>query len=79
MSEDKITSIKEQQRLEINKLNKLVNDYKIKESELENKYKKKEEILKEKQEKINNKLNKRELRKIKIKKKKLIRILFKLN
>ena len=74
MSEDKLNSIKQQQKLEINKLNKFVNDSKLKKQALEEEYKKKEENLnktfQEKQEKINNKLNKREARKIKKIKKK---------
>ena len=74
MSEDKLNSIKQQTKLEINKLNKLVNDYKIKEKELAEQYKNKEENFnknfQEKQAKQNAKLNKREARKVKKIKKK---------
>ena len=79
MSEDKLNSIKQQTKLEINKLNKLVNDYKIKEKDLDTEYKKKEENLnknlQEKQKKLNAKLNKRDARKIKKIKKKTTKTL----
>ncbi len=79
MSQDKLNSIKQQTKLEINKLNKLVNDYKNKEKNLDTEYKKREENLnknfQEKQTKLNAKLNKREARKIKKIKKKITKTL----